>query len=667
MEDAEMKEGIDPLIDLYFEDRTEPFGGRNPEVVIELQKGKNLKDLPEMAGLEVVDAGEESVSARASMEAQRELYANDVVAKVARVGRPRKVSVLVKLRESRWNKTMAGFEPGDLLGTILTGLATSEAVNALSADPDVIAVEASREGGLPECSSSMPFIHADLVQRPPLSEKGEGVLVALIDSGVDVLHAAFQDAAGKTRLVGIWDQTSTSGDTPAVATGKKATSGAVYTQTFGRYHSAADINGYILAGAVPSDLGRDYNLLAQPPEGHGTHVASIMAGSPFTSKGSPDPADDGKAFPGGVAPEAGILLVRPKLSSLPGDPVSLGYSVAHVAALAFIKETARALKMPVAVNVSLGMNAGAHDGTSLLEVAFDEFSSGGREPGYVIVKSAGNEQSHDGHAAVQVPDGFSDCIEWITSPSPRATDYLEFWFSSADDLAFELTEPGGGVAVVDRKTNAANLNLASGATVYLRLVRFHHDNGDARLIMLVRNNANVAINESGTWSLKITGAKVVLGGNVHGWVERVNSRPLQFTKGAVAEQTLSIPGTARTVICVGACDLSNPVILQPFSSNGPCRDLRPKPELVAPGHGILASSSNTSHGLVSMPGTSMAAPHVTGAAALLMARRKREKKAQLNAAQIRAALGQSTQGFSGKWDTGTGYGPLDIQGLMDLF
>ena len=48
--------------------------------------------------------------------------------------------------------------------------------------------------------------------------------------------------------------------------------------------------------------------------------------------------------------------------------------------------------MPVVVNVSQGMNAGAHDGKSMLEVAFDEFSKGGRQRGRVIVKSAGNER-----------------------------------------------------------------------------------------------------------------------------------------------------------------------------------------------------------------------------------------------------------------------------------
>src|SRR5262245_20340797 len=84
----------------------------------------------------------------------------------------------------------------------------------------------------------------------------------------------------------------------------------------------------------------------------------------------------------------------------------------------------------------LGMNAGAHDGSSLLELAFDLFSGGGRDPGYIIVKSAGNEFAQDGHASVQAFQGGVTPIEWTTEAAPRREDYLEFWFRSSDDLIF---------------------------------------------------------------------------------------------------------------------------------------------------------------------------------------------------------------------------------------
>lgn len=650
-----MAKGIDPNIDLHFQDQVEHLGPEQ-EVVINLQEGASDSALQGIAGLKVAEVRDGSIKATASRAAASELLARPDVQRVMPVARPKMLSVLLRLRNPAWDKSIPGFERGSQIGNILTGQATRDAIQILANDADVISVEASREGGTPSCFQSIPFVMGVPPAGPPLSEKGGGVLVALIDSGVDVLHDAFKDSQGRTRLVGIWDQTSAAGDTPAAAAAKGNTAGAAYNARYGRFHSEQDINGYLTANAVPGDLKRD-------PDQHGTHVASIMAGSPFTPP-APQPA-----FPGGLAPEARILLVKAKTTTAPGDPASIGYSRSHVDALAFIKETARALGMPVAVNVSLGMNAGAHDGTSLLEVAFDEFSSGGREPGLIVVKSAGNEHSHGGHAETVVPHGGTATIGWTTKTAFRTQDYLEFWSASGDELEFTVTGPGVSASVT-RKSPRAQANLPGTAgTLYLAYERFYQDNGDARLIVIVRNNAGTSISVAGNWALAIRGAKVISGGVVHGWVERINlsPRPLAFTTGMVAARTLSIPGTARTVVCVGACDLSTPVAVQSFSSQGPCRDDRRKPDLVAPGHNIIAAGAGTQNGTVAMPGTSMAAPHVTGAVALVLAHRKRQGLDQVNAAQVRAGLTQSTKGFSGVWRQAEGFGCLDVQTFFDLF
>ena len=81
------------------------------------------------------------------------------------------------------------------------------------------------------------------------------------------------------------------------------------------------------------------------------------------------------AFAGGVAPEAKILVV------IADGQSPTGYSKSHVDALNFIDQIATQMNLPTVVNVSQGMNAGAHDGRSMLEVAFDAFSGGGENPG----------------------------------------------------------------------------------------------------------------------------------------------------------------------------------------------------------------------------------------------------------------------------------------------
>src|SRR5262249_49719511 len=154
----------------------------------------------------------------------------------------------------------------------------------------------------------------------------------IIDTGIDVLHEAFQASGGSTRILWLWDQTDSSGPSPRIPGS---------TVSYGTEHNYKDINSYIKAGTVPPALGRD-------SDGHGTHVASIAAGRP------------GRHFAGGVAPEALIVMVKPRLRVGPTDPYSIGYSNSHLDALAYIKHLAKGLGFPVVVNVSQGMNAGAH-------------------------------------------------------------------------------------------------------------------------------------------------------------------------------------------------------------------------------------------------------------------------------------------------------------------
>jgi len=561
--------------------------------------------------------------------------------------RESRLSVILCPRVAGW-EAPPGVEIISRLGNFFTARVSQQGLEAIKADPDVTA-EASRPGGVSDCQRSMPWVKASGVHAAPqLNERGGECLVGVIDTGIDVFHDAFRDAQGRTRIAAIWDQRSQAPNSLA-----PSQRNSTFAANYGSLHLRTDIDRYLSNNQLEAGLTRD-------PDGHGTHVASIAAGSPIP----------GAKFPGGVAPEAEIIVVISALNTAPGDPRSLGYSVSHVDALAFLRTFAELQKSPIAVNVSQGMNAGAHDGTSLLENAFDAFSGGGRDPGFVIVKSAGNEFGHAGHARTRVFNGGVSELAWSTQPGAGAIHYIEVWFGAADDIEFRLdhldSTTSDTLRSSDWVTRAAPGNQVRfrdhGAS--LTLERHHHDNGDHRLVISLWPQATTRLNQ---WRLLARGQQVRSEGLVDAWVERDPHRMVSFRTGDVNGMTLSIPGSARTTITVGACESADPLRLGSFSSHGPTRDGRKKPDVCAPGVAIEAARAGSRDQLVAQSGTSMAAPHVTGAIALLLSRQKRLRRTRSNAAQIAAALRQSARNFNGRWHEGFGYGGLDVEALINTF
>ena len=551
--------------------------------------------------------------------------------------------MLIRVDETWNDEEVPDCQITSRLGDIVSCLGTMRTLAALEQDPAVISIEGSRPDSGLDCAQSVPFVKADVIHRLP--EQGEKALIGIIDGGIDVLHEAFMDASGRTRILAVWDQTDITGPPPSLPGGKVG---------YGTEHTQADINGYIYTGMVPLSLGRDV-------DGHGTHVASIAAGRAVG------------AFTGGVAPEANIVVVRSRVKGSPTEPYNTGYSTAHADALAYIKQLARERGLPVVVNVSLGMNAGAHDGTSLVEAAFDKFSGGGREPGYVVVKSAGNERDKKGHAKLKLGSNGADSFEWDCDRSNRGPVVVELWFKACDEFDFVLRDPKGtrSPSVTWANTSESGQFRVSRNDYQIDYVRYHRDNGDSSLLVTISRGSSVFV-QPGRWTLEVTSKKVNSGGKINAWIERDTSRLVRFATHLNEEMTLSIPGTARTVIAVGSVNSAMPAQLGNYSAYGPTRDEREKPELVAPGQSIAAAKGGTSSSVRSESGTSMAAPHVSGAIALLFSHWEKKRASdpnleQLNAAQIRAAISQVTQNFSGRWTPGTGYGVLDAEALLAQF
>lgn len=485
-------------------------------------------------------------------------------------------------------------------------------------------------------------------------DTGAGVIVGVVDSGIDLDHPNFQDPFGNTRILYVLDQN----------TGIECT--------------AAQI---------------DANTCAQTDDGsgHGTHVTGIAAGN-----GAAVNANGNVYESAGVAPGADIIVVKTTFMS---DDIE--------DAITYIFDKADALDQPAVINLSLGTHLGAHDGTDSMEEHIDDMVTA--ENGRAVVIAAGNERLDEIHAELKTqamvsvigPDfeidpytanfGVGNDIAIIAGYYPDSDDLIaHLWTPTGDYLTQPLNTTG--VATCAQADTASGFIWLCNNTVSI-LGQGTTDNEIVIAIFDQNQNTGAASAPPGvgTWGTGFSGMTVVGPGEADFWA--VGSMGPRFTTMVDEEETLGMPATAQHGITVGAhttkvCweDASSNTWsywfdfglnalesdIAWFSSWGPTRDGRQKPELVAPGAAIVSARASTAalpsyfnvnSDYLMMQGTSQAAPHVAGAAALLF-----EDDPNLSAADIRTALTSNTSQsyFSGYTGPGPGWNPVFGAGLLDL-
>ena len=390
---------------------------------------------------------------------------------------------------------------------------------------------------------------------------GKGVLIGFIDTGIDYTHPAFRNPDGTTRIEYIYDLDE---------------GGKVYTKE--------QINE-ALKSSDPYSIVNSTDIT-----GHGTHVVGIACAGGKIDK---------QYY--GVAPESSIAMVKVARSRF-------ALSTQIMKGIKFLIDKGKELNMPLAINMSLSTNDGAHNGSSLLEQYISTVSATER---VTIVIAAGNE----GEAAHHVGGTLEEVNDvYFNISSDESIVVINLYKSILPQLSIELISPygiGTGEILVKEGVNEGTIGN-SRYSIYLTGPKPFDVSGEIGIILTGING----FVSSGQW--KITLRKLnKYDGNFDMWLPiseglNVNTKFLE----PVVYKTLGIPATVKNVISVGSYNYLVDII-SPFSGRGEKYNGQYiKPDIVAPGEGIYSAIPN--RGFDKKTGTSMATPQVTGAAALMM-------------------------------------------------
>lgn len=407
----------------------------------------------------------------------------------------------------------------------------------------------------------------------PVSGKalsGQGVYMAILDSGIDYIDPMFRYADGTTKIAWLWDQ----GKRADAEKGEKPPQG-FFT---GVEYSRKMLN---------ANLQKNSERLTTDVTGHGTNVAKIAVQG---------------------APESELIVV--KLDTARGTYPS---TVSLLRAFTYVAKKAQAENMPVAINLSYGNTYGAHDGSSLLERFIDNITEVGRN---VICIGAGNEGASAGHFAGKLSENEIQRISFAMGTYERSFS-LQLWKWYADRMDISILSPAGEQYLIRNQNAGGEAQQAVMEQTKLLIFSGRPQPYRKREEVYIDFIPVETYLNTGIWTIEITPRRIA-NGELRLYMPSavVRSENTRFLLPSPA-QTLTIPSTAQKVITVGAYN-AYVRSYAAFSGRGDAdsdRAENSKPDLAAPGVNIRIGEGE---GGAVVSGTSYATPFVTAAAALLM-------------------------------------------------
>ncbi len=425
---------------------------------------------------------------------------------------------------------------------------------------------------------------------PAFGNQGQGVLIGFVDTGIDYQNPLFRKEDGSSRILGIWDQTLETG-APDPVNGFQA--------LYGTQYSREEIDQAL---AAPDPLA----LVPSADEnGHGTFLASVAAGGE-------DPDQDFT----GAAPRASIAMVKLKPAKaylrdfyLIREGADAYQENDIMMGVAYLLHLARRFSMPLVICLGLGTNQGSHVGKSPLGLYLDDINI---YAGTAVITAAGNETGYGHHyRAVTRPEETLQTVELNVGEKDSGFS-MEFWAQDVDIYRVGFISPTGEV-----------VDPLPSSTEEENVIRFLVEQTEITVFSSIVNTATgsqmifIRFKDPmpGIWNLTVSSALNITGA-FHIWLP---------SRGFISDTTYFLrpdpdtlvtgPGNSQYALTVSAYDHTTGGVYI-HSSRGFSRSGQIKPELAAPGVNITGAGLRS--GFVQRSGTSAAAAHAAGAAAILL-------------------------------------------------